>query len=175
MSKVILIFRCVAETIGWLMMTYGLILFLLLALAMNDLPSSVRLIPSPLASHVMEMLTCRTESFKAHESAKTCEPLRGWLGFTTSIWYLTVHYLLLQDDTHFAKQFTERKFADLKCGMDMASVKLQLGEPLRLSTYEGEESWHYTESPQDKNYSKRTVTFDQSGKLIHKNSDYYND
>lgn len=176
MTKIFLVVRRIAEAVGWIMFAYGFLLTSLFALVLtqNDsVPDG--LLPSPLATHVMDMVTCRTETFASENSSETCKPMSGWLGYATSMWYLTIGFLLLPDDTHFAKDFEERKFGELKCGENKAKVRALLGEPLDVRSYSGVEAWSYTKTPNNSHYARRVVIFDGEGKLIDKDSEYYID
>lgn len=83
---------------------------------------------------------------------------------------------LLLDDTEYAPDFDEARFATLARGMSEDEVLAAVGQPLEASTArDGRRNARYTRSPSDSNYEVRAVVYDPSGVVSEIVSSYYVD
>jgi len=82
----------------------------------------------------------------------------------------------LGDDTAYAADFTELRFARVDVGESSAEVRRILGEPLDIIavTESRLETWHYTRSPSSHHYRLRAVVL-EGGVVVDKLSEVYVD
>ena len=73
----------------------------------------------------------------------------------------TLFALCFQEDTEFAKGYTDASFRDLSLGMTSAEVLRRLGEPLDTLRLDGGRiSWRYARSKADHSYRVRAILFE---------------
>ncbi|HEY2092420.1 MAG TPA: outer membrane protein assembly factor BamE [Thermoanaerobaculia bacterium] len=85
--------------------------------------------------------------------------------------------MICPERTRYASAYREEAFRSVKPGMTEHDVQRSLGEPLLRKTFpDGETVWYYSkQSTERDNYFVRNIVFDQRGRVVRCDAEFYMD